>query len=294
MNNRLRIKLLAAMGMVAASVRVPVGATPEDFYGFGDVQRVPIDGYDGIAMEPFVTADNAVLLFNNSNDPAADTNIHIATSDGRGRFRYAGELRGVNSRSLDGVPSVDHQGKLYFVSTRSLAHGGGTVYRAQLRGFGVDWVTPVQGLKGKRPNEVVFDVSISPDGATLWISLGRFDAGPVPTAAWIETADVVDGLIVRPGIDTRRLGSLALNDLQYAACQSRDGLELFFTSSAAHGTPSIFMAFRQRRSEPFGRPQLLDGLGMHAEAPALSPDEGWLYFHAKTPYGFGIYRARRL
>jgi hypothetical protein len=43
--------------------------TPED---------VSIAGYDGEAMEPFFTGDGCYLLFNNGNEPPANTNLHWA------------------------------------------------------------------------------------------------------------------------------------------------------------------------------------------------------------------------
>lgn len=36
---------------------------------FADPERVTIQGYDGDAMEPFLSRDGRFLLFNNRNDP---------------------------------------------------------------------------------------------------------------------------------------------------------------------------------------------------------------------------------
>src|ERR671926_14237 len=41
---------------------------PAQYHGFGTPQRVTIRGYDGEAMEPFITRDGRYLFFNNRND----------------------------------------------------------------------------------------------------------------------------------------------------------------------------------------------------------------------------------
>lgn len=70
-------------------------------------QPVSIEGYDGSAMEPFISPDGHYLFFNNENDPAVNTNLHFAERIGKLSFRYLGELPGVNSHVLDAAPSLD-------------------------------------------------------------------------------------------------------------------------------------------------------------------------------------------
>jgi hypothetical protein len=95
-------------------------ASYADVYrGFRDPKPVTIRGYSGQAMEPFLTRDGRYLLFNNSNDPATDTDLQYAERVDDGTFDYRGKIRGANSAALDAVPSMDREGNLYFVSTRS-------------------------------------------------------------------------------------------------------------------------------------------------------------------------------
>jgi hypothetical protein len=54
------------------------GAKLPEYQAFGKPERVAIRGYDGDAMEPYVTKDGRYLLFNNRNDPRIDTNLHFA------------------------------------------------------------------------------------------------------------------------------------------------------------------------------------------------------------------------
>jgi len=83
-------------------------ATPAaEYRAFGAPQRVTIRGYDGDAMEPFITKDGLYLLFNNRNDPRTNTNLHFAARVDGLTFQYRGEIKGVNTPVLEGVPSLD-------------------------------------------------------------------------------------------------------------------------------------------------------------------------------------------
>jgi len=53
-------------------------------------------------MEPFITRDGRYLLFNNSNDPSVDMNLHYAERIDDLTFAYRGEIAGVNTPSLEG------------------------------------------------------------------------------------------------------------------------------------------------------------------------------------------------
>ena len=101
---------------------------------FADPAPVAIAGYTGDAMEPFVTPDGRDLLFNNSNDPQVDTNLHFAERVDALHFNYRGELQGVNTLALEGVPTLDRDGHIYFVSTQSYAGTASTLYRGQFSG----------------------------------------------------------------------------------------------------------------------------------------------------------------
>ena len=90
-------------------------ATPAaEYRAFGAPQRVTIRGYDGDAMEPFITKDGQYLLFNNRNDPRTNTNLHFAARVDGLTFQYRGEIKGVNTPVLEGVPSLDREGNLFF------------------------------------------------------------------------------------------------------------------------------------------------------------------------------------
>jgi len=81
-------------------------------------------------MEPFLSRDGKYLFFNNSNDPRVNTNLHWATRIDDLTFQYKGEIQGVNTNALEGVPSMDRNSVFYFVSNRSYDQTASTIYRA--------------------------------------------------------------------------------------------------------------------------------------------------------------------
>src|SRR6266851_448243 len=96
---------------------------------FSSPESVTIRGYDSDAMEPFITRDGRYLLFNDSNAPGRDTNLHYAERIDDVTFEYRGQIDGINSGALDGVATVDASNTIYFVSTRSYSQTLSTIYR---------------------------------------------------------------------------------------------------------------------------------------------------------------------
>ena len=222
---------------------------------FGNPERVTIEGYDGHAMEPFITRDGQYLLFNNLNHPSENTDLHYAERVDDLTFRYLGRIAGVNTEALEGVPAMDRDNRLYFVSPRAYEHTLSTIYRGAFSGGRVSDVELVPGISRMQAGQVNFDVDVSPDGNTLYFVDSRFAAGGP------ETADIV--IAERRGASFERasgsdeiMRNVNSNDLEYAACISADGLTLFFTrlNRGLTGDARIFMATRVSLTTPFDRP----------------------------------------
>ena len=98
------------------ALTAPMAAAAGEFSG---PRAVAIVGYQDHAMEPFVSRDGRYLLFNNRNDPSENTDLHWAERIDDLTFRYRGRIDGVNTTVLEGVPSLDREGNLYFISPRS-------------------------------------------------------------------------------------------------------------------------------------------------------------------------------
>lgn len=262
---------------------------------FRNPRHVTIQGYQGDAMEPFITRDGRYLLFNNSNDPSVDTNLHYAERIDDLTFAYRGEIAGVNTPILEGVPTLDRDGNLYFVSPRSYAVTLSTLYRGRFADGVVANVEPVPGVSRQEPGIVNFDVEVSADGNDLYFVDGRFGPSGLPQTADLVLAHRRGSSFERAansGTIFRRINTAAL---EYAAAISADGLELFFTrfDPTKASKPFILSANRKNRSKPFGAPQKVAAAVGFVEGPTLSADGGSLYYHKKDGARFAIYRLTR-
>ena len=292
---------------LAALVSATAGCAPQlagdgtipraaaEYRAFGAPQRVTIRGYDGDAMEPFITKDGRYLLFNNRNDPRTNTNLHFAARVDDLTFQYRGEIGGVNTPVLEGVPSLDREGNLYFVSVRSYQETLSTLYRGRFDHGTVSGVEFVGGVSQRKPGIVMFDAEIAADGRTLFVVDGHFAGGLIPKGADIAIA-------VRDGSGFRRLPASAellknvnTGALEYAPAVSGDLLELFFTRMAGpiSSAPVILRSARRRTDEPFGMPERVSAITGHVEAPTLSGDGRALYYHRLDGNRFVIYRTAR-
>ncbi len=264
---------------------------------FGDPELVEITGYLDVAMEPFVTPDGRYLLFNNSNDPPEATDLHYAEGSGN-TFAYRGKLTGANSADLDGVPSVSAEGQLYFVSPRNYGQGFSVIHRGTFEAGEVRDVQLVAGISRGIPGFVNFDAEISRDGSLLAFVDGAIVPGaPFPFHGDLVFASREATRFTRLSNSDEILRNVNTPALEYAPALAADGLELFFTRflTVPGSQPENYRTSRNTTSETFGPPELLDLFPGFVEAPALSPDGRWLYFHARSDSRerFRIYRASR-
>lgn len=258
---------------------------------FANPQPVAIRGYDDHAMEPFITRDGRYLLFNNSNEVPAETDLHIAERIDDLTFQYLGRLEGANSPDLDGVPTVDAAGNIYFVSLRSYLQNLTTIHRGRFDDGVVTDVVPLTTLTRGIPGEVNFDVDVSSDGSVMYFVDGLFTGGPVPAAANLAVAiRGPDGVFRR--VADNGLDAVNTSALEYAAALSIDGLELFFTR-IVNGTPAIYRAVRATAATPWETAKRVDAITGFVEAPALSPGGTALYYHARRGNRFVIERVTR-
>jgi hypothetical protein len=259
----------------------------------GQPKRVEIIGYDDDAMEPFISRDGRYLLFNNLNEPTTNTDIHFAERLDDFRWRYRGKVKGVNTPDLAGCPTMDRNGRMFFVSPRNYPKTLCTIYTGLFKNGEVTDVQMVESISLKKPGIVNFDVDISPDGEMLIFVDSRFtpDAGP-------QYADLVialwDGTRFVRSPDSSRLLSQANKTaaLQYAPTISSNKLTLYFTRFDRHSDykgPQIYCSVRPAMDAPFGLPAHVEGLGEYVEGTAFSPNERLLYFHRKDVKRFNLY-----
>jgi hypothetical protein len=257
---------------------------------FANPERVTIRGYDADAMEPFLTRDGRYLLFNDSNAPGRDTNLHYAERVDDLTFDYRGEIAGANTAALDAVASVDGEGNIYYISTRSYEQTLSTIYRGRFDDGRVTDVSLAGGVSRMIPGAVNFDVEVSADGETLYFADGVFTGGPVPQSADLVMARRNGDTFSR--LDPGLLANINSGELEYAAAISADQLELFFTRFGSD-EPRIYRSTRSATDQLWSRPERIDEIAGFVEAPTISPDGRALYYHARRGTRFVIERATR-
>jgi hypothetical protein len=282
---------------VAAAIALSGSAQPvsahEERVGPGAAQPVTIRGYVGDAMEPFVSPDGKYLFFNNSNQ-APVTSLRYATRVNATTFDYAGELNGANDPpALSAVPTLDRDGNLYFISTRSYAQTLSTVYTGTFQDGQVSGVHLVPGVVAPRPGLVDFDVDVSADGENLYVSVGTFGAGPSPSSAHLTVySRQGPDFVANPEADQQLAIVNETAALVYAPAVSDDGLDLFFTAADPGAAPSIYEAVRGSTDESFADVQQVAGAVGFVEAPALGPHGHLLYFHRRVGNTYMIFVVR--
>jgi len=279
-------------GLTACLFSGPAGA--QAAADFGDPKPVRILGYDGDAMEPFLSRDGRYLFFNNRNDPAVNTDLFWAEWIDDLTFRFLGPLTGANSPDLDAVASMDKDGQFYFISSRDYAATGALIHRGRFHNGRVDDVTVVAGLVSKARPGFNFDAEISADGSRLYYVESRRGAHD----SRLALADRVDGGFVRDVRSDDLLRRVNGAGMVYAPATSADGLELFFTRAETPfglplNAPKIYQARRSRPDLPFGPPTQIGAISGFAEAPTISPDNLALYYHALIDGRFRLYRIIR-
>ena len=259
--------------------------------------KVNIAGYGGNVMEPFIARDGTILLFNNLNAAPENTNLHWATKVNDSTFNYNGEIAGVNTPDLEGVPTLDNAGNLYFVSTRNYATTLSTLYQGHFsKGIATD-VQLVNGVSRLQAGRVNFDVEVSADGQSLYFVDAQFDQTGTPALADLVIATKNGSTFQRLANSTELLKNINSDALEYAACISINQLELYFTRVVvpftASSSPEIFVSTRQTINEPFGIPSKIQRITGFAEAVTIAPDQKTLYYHKKENNKFVLYMVKK-
>ncbi len=263
-------------------------------YEFDNPTVVIIEGYDGDAMESFISRDGRYLFFNNLNSSEVKTNLYYAEYLNDSTFIFRGEIDGVNSEYLDTVPTMDTLNVFYFISTRSYDSTECTIYCGLFDSGKVLDVHLINGFKPDDPLIVNFDAEISCDGKTLYTVNSRFSVLGSP-----QTCDIIilekddNGNFYKIDNSDEITRYINTDGFEYAACISMDQLELFFTHWNKKDNPQIYVAKRSSVNEPFGYPQKIIAVDGFVEGPTLSSDGTKLYYHKKVGDRFVIYYVKR-
>ena len=293
---------------------------------FTNPREVIIAGYSGDAQEPSISRDGSLLFFNNLNSSTLpngdenDTNLHYAVRIDEATFQYGGEIDGANTdtipgttpqaNELEGVASMDKNGKLYFVATSNYLDNSSpdylrSIYQGDYSNGGILNLHSVANLKNDRPvgqgpilGELNFDIEIHYDGEILYFVEGIFSGSPFPDEANIGVASNSSGVFVATPGSSTKLSAVNSDNLEYAPSISTNRLELYFTraiGSAASGFDfGIYVATRPSTSDAWSNVNRLQSLaGDTVEAPSISFDGSLLYYHKRVGGIFKVYVAER-
>jgi hypothetical protein len=291
---RLRVHSMLLLGCLVGSGCAHHAPTSPVVFDeqFLDPQRVTIRGYSGEAMEPFLSRDAKYMFFNNSNDSHVDTNLHWAEWIDSLNFQYKGELQGVNTKDLEGVPSMDRNGVFYFISNRSYKQTASTIYWGKFAAGNITGIEIVPGVSLAKPGVVNFDAEISADGNTLYFVDSQFSFFGHPKTARILIARRSGAGFARSPDGAEIMRQINSDSLNYAPAISATQLEIFFTRVTPEG-PRIYIASRTDPSRPFGAARQIHAINAFAEGPTVAPDGKSLYYHQKDNKHFAIYRVTR-
>ncbi len=264
---------------------------------FDTPQRVSILGYDGDAMEPFISRDGSILFFNNINESPHNTDIHYALKVDALTFRYMGKVGGINTEALEGVPTMDRNGNFYFTSPRDYDADKSTLFTGR---YFSGAVSGVHLLQGNVSLHKVFwfnmDSEVSAGGQTLY-----FTDNHKPLIGGMDVSELViarkeaSGFFVRDPESSRILANINTpDDFNYAAGISPDELDLYFTrANPDKGTIGIYMASRLSKLAPFEVPQRIDAIDGFTEGPTVEPGNCAIYFHKKVNERFELFRTQK-
>ena len=248
-------------------------------------------------MEPFLSRDGNTLLFNNLNSPPENTNMHWAIKVNDSTFQYSGEVAGVNTVDLEGVPTVDSAGNLYFVSNRNYTNTLSTIYQGNFSNGTATNIHLVNGISKLQAGIVNFDVEVSADGNSLYFVDAQFNKTGNPESADLVLAKKNGSGFQRVDSSSELVENINTDALEYAACISADQLELYFTRVVVPFTPisspEILVSTRESSSAVFKKPSKIKNITGFAEAPTISPDQTTLYYHKKENDKFVLYMIKK-
>lgn len=285
--------ILVAALTACSSVGGGTAPAAEDT-SFAGPFAVTILGYDGHAMEPFLTRDGQHLLFNNRNAPGDSTDLHIAARVSDATFQYVGPITALNGPMLDAVPAGASNGNIYFVSLRAYDSTFSTIFASTLVGTSASTPARVTSLATTGGGWLDFDVDVSADDQSLILARGRFTGAAFPAEADLKLFVRVGAGFAPAGDSDARFATLNTTALEYAPAITADGLELSFTRwDVGAGDPVLMIARRSTPNSAWEQPRRIRGpLGI-VEAGTWSPNGRALYFHANVAGKYVIQRMTR-
>ncbi len=248
-----------------------------------DLKPVVLRGYDGDAMEPFISRDGQYLFFNDDKSARKEKDIYWAKRVSDYEYIFMGQVENVNSDKVDGVPTMDRDDHFYFISAKKYGFfNKKTVYRGYFDNGTVKDVESVDGLSLGKMGWLNMDIEISHDGQTLYATQTQFGrGGGMPKKSYFFYAKKQNKKFVPQANSDEIFKTINGLGIVYAAAITKDEKEIMFTRFSPHSFFQSFVAKRPNKHAPFGEPELLEHITGYAEAPAYARDDNMIIFHKK-------------
>jgi hypothetical protein len=257
--------------------------------------EITITGYNGSAMEPFISYDGKYLFFNNPTEENQSGDIHYAEFSNNEIFVYKGLVQGVNTNKFEGAPSMDASGNFYYTSLNTYPQNFLSIYRGKFNNGSVTNVTAIdQNLTQKQIGKVDMDAVISSNGEKLILAIGTFTTKNYPDESNLIIASKINDTFIKDSNSDEILKNINSDLPEYAASLSSDGLELFFNRSNLPHDFKIMKASRSSINEAFGIPLEIETTsGGIIEGASITSDGKELFYHKKINGQFKIFKVRR-
>ncbi len=245
------------------------------------VTEIKIIGVDFEIMEPAISCDGKTLYFNNTNKKPDETDIFYANKISDNVFKLMGRVPYINQKGLDGVPSIDCNGNLYFISTRTYFENFETMYRINDK----HQREIISGLSKKNKGDLIFDFEVSRNGEYIIGADGVFNFLPMPLASDLFIAQKNGQGFKRLSNSSDIMKNVNSNELEYAPSISMDMLMLCFTRahiSLFKNNFKLMCAKRPNINEAFGTPETILSSNEWLEAPSITNDGKEIYFHKQS------------
>ncbi|MGB5370490.1 MAG: hypothetical protein WBN18_08670 [Flavobacteriaceae bacterium] len=262
---------------------------------FNSPQEITILGYDGNAMEPFITHNGQYLFFNNPTINNQSADIHYAEFLNNATFEYRGLVQGVNTNEFEGAPSMDENGNFYYTSLSTYQQNFLSIYKGIFNNGIVSNVAPIdENLTQNQMGLVDMDAVISYNGATLILAIAVFSNNNYPDESNLIIATKTNDTFIKDSNSDEILININSESSEYAASLSNDGLELFFNRSNLPSEFKIMKATRATINDAFGIPIEIETIsGGVIEGASLSYNRKELYYHQKVNGVFKIFKVVR-
>lgn len=248
--------------------------------------EVAIAGYDGDVMEAFISRDNRYLFFNNEKHGASNKDIFYAERIDDYHFKFVGEVRNINTKTVDGVPTMDMNGNFYYVSMHAYRLPNlVTVYQGRFKDGAVKNILPLNDLSIRKSGWVNMDIEISSDGQTLYSTQTYFGRKNYPTKSYFFYAKKQGNRFIPQADSEEIFKKLNRDPIVYGATISTDEREILYTRLILKSPHPEFETLRATRPEKhvsFGEPEIISAITGFAEAPALAGNGSLIYYHKKS------------